>query len=511
MFGRQSDFKKILGKLERQTPEHTSVIGAKFIGKTVFLNAVVKHLESNSSTFTACIYWDISRYTPTDDADFFKKLAGNLSNLIDQIGDQYGEFFKAGTFETLKDVFDDLQENDKRILIVIDNLDKLLQIGQLSRTAWDNLRTLGELSSVCFVTGSRKRLRELIGSPEIQGSPFWNLFGDTPMTLTAFTDEDWAEILAPFGERQIKLEKGACTELENFTGGMPILASAFCINLWENLSDGANATNETVTEMVNGFVAGKQDILKEIWADCADSQGSIEDLANEKIDKSSIDPKELENLENNGIVLKKNGKVCRLMKEFLDYEKPQIKELERLFGSTENFDKNIKKVLQLRLSQVNVDETLLNFLRLAVENIYDPKVFCAQLRNLSKRALELIWKKDLPDGKIPDDWVNGWKQTDRKGNDPERHPPEGIIPAGGRQLYLLNLMTDARKAGESCVSRTTYLMLDYLYGVGDFGAHLDDNNLVEGKNYPVPDEFAYTVCLQAIEMCDLLSRDLSKS
>ena len=509
MLGRRGDLAKILTKLEREIPAHTSVVGAKYIGKTVFLHALAEHIRANESRFEICVYWDISRHTPVDDTDFFRSLANQLL-LTEVVGKEYEEYFAAGTFEALREVFEDLRDRDKRILIIIDNLDKLLQIGHLSKDAWDNLRTLGELSSVCFVTGSRKRLRELIGSPEIQGSPFWNLFTDL-LILGSLNDEDLSDFLASFGENHVTLEKGAISEIENYTNGIPILTSAFCLKLGEETSNGEVLNNFSITERAKGFVQEKLDMLKEIWNDCGEEQGIIEDLAFERINTANVPPRSLANLENNGIVSKKNGKVCRFIKEFLDYEQPQIKDLERLFGAEENFKKNLKKVLRLRWNQLqDVDETLLNYLRIAVENIDDPDVFCTQLRNLAKRAFQLIWKKDLPDGQIPPEWTLGWKQPDKKGNPPEYDPPEGAIPSGRRQLYPLNLMTDTRKVGSSHASRTSYFMLAYLYQIGDFGAHLDDHNIVDGKGYDVPEEFAYTVCLAAIELCFLLTDDLKK-
>ena len=95
---------------------------------------------------------------------------------------------------------------------------------------------------------------------------------------------------------------------------------------------------------------------------CAVSR-NLQDLAFKRVNKSSVHGRNLTNLENNGIVSKKNGKVCRLMREFLDYEQPQIKDLERLFRKEENYKKNLEKVLLLRLNQLQeVDETLLSFI-----------------------------------------------------------------------------------------------------------------------------------------------------
>jgi len=210
-------------------------------------------------------------------------------------------------------------------------------------------------------------------------------------------------------------------------------------------------------------------------------------------------------LKQRGFVREKGSelKACRTIEQYVKTYKPQATELPRLFSRAVDYNRNIKSVIKLRFGQLDqVDERLIEHIRFAIEKLDKPYLFVNEIRSLVNRAFTVIWASDLPDGRIPAEWTAGWRQLDRNGRPIERNPPEGIIPdEGGRQCYLLSLMTDSRRAGETRISRPTYFMLNYLQSIGDFGQHLGNSH--------VPDGFTYTVCLTAIEMCEQLSRDLS--
>jgi hypothetical protein len=53
-------------------------------------------------------------------------------------------------------VFDELDKDNKRLLIVLDGFDHVLAGTGLTRNLWDQLRSLGEKGSLRLVTGSRR-------------------------------------------------------------------------------------------------------------------------------------------------------------------------------------------------------------------------------------------------------------------------------------------------------------------------------------------------------------------
>lgn len=508
--GRAKDWAKLMRRLEKPVPDHVSVVGPRYIGKTVFLNAVATHFADTHDHFDACVYWNVGHDLPQDDANFYRAFGKHMAKSVSAVNGEIGAYLDSDDvdYEVIQDVFDMLAEEGKKVLIIIDSLDNLLLAGELTRNLWDSLRALAEMSSLRFLTGSQKRLREIIGSPEARTSPFWNLFADLTLALSAFDDEDdWKEMLAPFNERGIELHAGARTEHFNYSGGIPVLASALCKRLWGEVDDGVTVDDGDIRALADGFVDDKRQILDDLWNDCTEEEwGVVAELSTGRSMKAADMSRDcLLTLKQRGFVREKGSEIkpCRPVEQYVKTYKPHAAELPRLFGSIESYSKNIKSVLKLRVSQLqNIDKHLAEHLRFVIEKLDKPYLFVNEIRSLVNRAFNVIWDREIPDRRIPADWTAGWKQLDRDGNPAERNPPEGRVPdAGGRQCYLLGLMTDARKAGATRVSRPTYFMLDYLQSVGDFGQHLGNSH--------VPDGFSYTVCLTAIEMCDQLTKDLS--
>lgn len=505
LFARDKDVQKIYRRLEKTVPDNVSIIGAKSIGKTVFLNAVANRFKVENKHFAACVYWNASYDTPSNDQEFYSEFGRQISKSSDKYRDYLGENTDYGE---IKDFFEMLWEDKTRFLVIMDSLDSFLKEVDLSRDLWDRLRSLADDTGLRFVTGSRKRLREIVGSPEARVSPFWNIFGDSPQILAPFDADDWQQMLSPFQQRNINFENGAITEIKNFTGGIPVLASALCRRIWNETENNTLLGNDDITRMANGFVDDKLNLIEDIWNDCDESEkGVVSDITNGR----SLKTQEVSHpirlsLKHRGFITEdgSNLKICRTIENYVKNYNPQIGELRRILGREEDFKRNAIEILQLRLEQLQeVDEHLFTSLRFAIEKLNQPSLCIGEIRGLTNRAFTIIWENEMPDGKIPTDWTAGWRNFDSEGNRPENNPPEGNIPtAGGQKCYLLSLMTDSRKAGETKISRTTYFMIDYLQSVGDFGQHLTDEI--------VPYEFAYSVCLTAIEMCEQLTKDLSK-
>jgi hypothetical protein len=499
-------------RLEKPVPDHVSVVGPRYIGKTVLLSAVAEHFALHHEHFDGCVYWNIGHDTPQTDAEFYRafgKYASEAICVFDAIGKELDS--DGVDYETLSDAFAILDEESKKVLVIMDGFDHLKYNAELSKNLWDSLRGLAEGTSLRFLIGSQKPLREICATPEARTSPFWNLFADSTINLAAFDREnDWEQMLGPFSDRGIELQSGARTELFNVSGGIPVLASALCKRLWDKVDDGAVVSNGDVTSLVDDFVDRVRSTLDDLWEDCdAEEQGITADMAEGRsLRVGDVSRDTLLKLKQRGFVSQEKAdlRVCRSVAQYVTVYKPQATDLRRSFGSTEDFQKNIRGVLELRTSQLQgaqgVDDQLIEYVRSAVQKLEKPYLVVNEIRGLVNRAFAVIWDRELPDRRIPPDWTAGWKMEDREGNRPEFNPPEGRIPnSGGKQCSLLRLMADPRKAGQTRVSRSTSFMVDYLQSVGDFGQHLDEAEVPEG--------FTYTVCFTAIELCDQLARELA--
>jgi hypothetical protein len=243
-------------------------------------------------------------------------------------------------------------------------------------------------------------------------------------------------------------------------------------------------------------------LLQDLWDDCSeDERGSLAELAQgRELRVNDFPQQRLRTLIQRGFVKEKGGILvcsCRFMEHYAKEHGARSTELRRLFGDSKSFDTNINGLLELRFGQLGgVDETMCDYIRLAIQSLDKPHLVVGQMRGLANRALDLIWEKELPSRVIPEEWTRQWQ------HDGERNPPTGNVPSGrGQQCKLLQLMVDPRKGGSSRVSRSTYLLIDHLQSVGDFGQHQDGE--------PVPGGFCVAVCLAAIELCEQLAKELA--
>lgn len=511
MLGRSREWEKLYRRLNKPTPDHVSVIGPKYIGKTVLLDAIARHFATCQSSFDASLYWDMRHGAPQSDDEFYQTFARIAVKPVSMINAELGKALSGpdgASFDMIQIVFESLREEHKKILIVLDGLDNVLLASDLTKNLWDSLRDLGQLSSLRFLTGSQHRLRELCASPESKSSDFWNIFADSPLALGAFESEDLDQILAPFGKRNITFQPGAGTEIINWSGGTPVLFSALCKHLWDEVDYGHAVSNQDVNSLAEKLTDDLQDIIAELWNDCSEEErGDLASLASGQTIKSDQVPRtRLSALKQRGYVQEQGGALkftCRFVEHFAKDHGSKSTSLRRLFGTAHDYDNNIKGLLELRLGQLSgVDSDLLGYLQLAVDNIEKPSIVIGQIRGIVNRALNLIWDADVPNGLIPSAWSASWKGYDSEGNPPPKNPPEGAIPtSGSRQCFLLDLMTDSRKGGSTRVSRSVFHLIDFLQSVGDFGQHL------RGAN--VPPRFAVTTCIAAIDMCEQLTKELS--
>lgn len=118
-------------------------------------------------------------------------------------------------------------------------------------------------------------------------------------------------------------------------------------------------------------------------------------------------------------------------------------------------------------------------------------------RNIVNCAFNLIWDKELPDRKIPKEWFISWSNSNI--SRPREENIKGTDLAN--QCRILDLMTDTRVAGQTRVSRSSYLLINSLKSIGDFGQHLGTEKITTN--------FAVIACFTAIELCEKLEKELA--
>ncbi len=509
MLGRKPVFDKLLRHLTKATPDHVSVIGPKFIGKSVLLKHLAEYFTTANRHYIASIYWDLRHHTPCSDEDFKNRFADEIRDALRSVRPELAkelEHASDNMFEIIDIIFAELDKDNLKILIVMDDFDRILSGARLSRNLWDSMRDIAQHPSLRLVTGSQKRLRELCKTEDSKTSDFWNIFYDSPVQLGTFHTDEITDILKPFVERNITFEALAQEELYACSGGVPVLVCTVLSRIFDNMKDGLTVPGIIVRDVARGIPLDCHDLLSELWDDCPfELQNTLTDLIRGNIEQKQISPATILSLQNRGYIAVSDNMVshgCGIMKEFAQTKKLGIENLRLLFGDREVFENNIKNFLEIRLQQCACfDKELYGFVARAVTDVTPaPRICLSGIRGIADRALDLILKKEIPDGALPKDWVEGWKH---EGKTVYEEMQNYEIPRRRNgQCHLLRLMTGTlnSKPVAKYISKTTVLLVDFLQSVGDFGQHLEGN--------PVTVSFAASVCSAAIDLCESLGREL---
>ena len=503
MQGRKAIMRRIDGHLP---PDHVSLIGPAYYGKSVLLRHLYqtyrKGLRRTDGWLTTA-HIDLRRRIPSSDQEFILRFAQEVrkelmiahrSDLAERI-----EFEMDSVYEDIEDVFDDLEQEETRLLVVLDGFDYVLASTGLTRDLWDRLRALAQKNSLRLVTGSRQPLQALCKTEESQTSDFWAIFYE--IRVTAFERDDVEVFLQPLEDRG-GLDDSAREEITNWTGRVPVLLCELLRRLWAD-HPGSPLAKLAVDQAAEGMLAERQQLLDALWDDCDDELrlrlGTLSDGDLSATDKfrHELTERGLGHVEN-----KRLHSSCRLMERYAKAREPAISYLQRRLREPSGFETHVRSVLDLRLSQVSqgaVDGKLCDYVRWAIRDLAPtPEIALGWIRKIANRALHLIWAAELPpDGAVPSEWRQAGVVPDGRGEMPR---------SAGQQVGILRLISGSAHARRQCryVTKTTSLLVDHLHSVGNFGQHDSD--------YPevtVSFGFAASVVLSAISLIECLGHDLA--
>ena len=514
MLGRASLVRRIEGHLLKSTPDHVSVVGPKHYGKSVLLRHLADAYRAGSSGYLTTAHIDLRHDTPGSDDAFKRQFAAEIKAALRPNRAQLSEYIDlddAAVHESLDLVFTELEGENARMLVVLDGFDYALAGTELTRNLWDQLRSLAQKSSLRLVTGSRRPLRELCRTEESRTSDFWEIFYDTPVRVTALDDSDWDPFLQPFLDAGCTFDDSARKEIANWTGGVPLLVCALLRELWEKYRR-VRISKPEIDQAAEAVLNDRREVLADLWDDCdIELRADLGTLARGDIPLSDLSDRRRA-IEDRGFgrVSKKRLRgSCRLIQRYAEEQAPALADLTRLFGTAAGFETHVQTFLELRLKQAatpKTDQSLHDFVSRAIEDIgRNPELAINGIRGIADRALALIWKAELPhDRTLPKKWIDEWKRGG------EKSPPEdrGKLPSSsGAQCQILRLITGSAHISRQSryITKTTYLLVNHLKSVGDFGQHRGD--------YPettISVGFAATVVLAAISLIESLTTDLQR-
>jgi len=145
MLGRSSIMQRIWNDLTKTTPSNLSIVGPRFVGKTVIMNALAYRVAHKESPYAFVLHWHLGHISPVSDDDFITRLCDQLQQSLYQSKadtSEYRKYLEDHSFSNLSEVVDILDEEGSPILMLWDGFDKPLGQGKLTGHLWDQMRTL---------------------------------------------------------------------------------------------------------------------------------------------------------------------------------------------------------------------------------------------------------------------------------------------------------------------------------------------------------------------------------
>ena len=505
---------RIDNHLQKPSPDHVSVVGPAHYGKSVLLQHAVVSYWTGSSGYVTASYIDLRHGVPASDGEFMRRFAEEIKVALQAVRPQLAEWIGIegeAVHEVLGLVFDELHKEGARLLAVLDGFDYALAGTGLTRNLWDQLRALAQRTSLRLVTGSRQPLRELCRTEESRTSDFWEIFYDTPVRVAALDDADRDAFLQPLRDAGCEFDDPARKEVANWTGGVPVLVCALLQKLWEK-HRGARLSKPAIDCAAEALLEERRQLLDALWDDCdSELHADLGTLSNREIPLTELSDKRRRAVVEKGFGREAGNRLrssCRLMQRYAQEQAPAIADLTRLLGTAAGFETHIRSLLNLRLAQVcrgeAVDEPLLHYVSNAIRDLAPaPEDALTWVRSIANQALNIVWHAELPPDKtLPAEWRKEWDSSNVRVSYLD---DQGKLPrSSGAQCNILRLATGTESTTRctSYITKTTYLLLDHLQSVGNFGQHRADfREITVG--------FAATVVLSAISLVECLAHDLA--
>ena len=135
------------------------------------------------------------------------------------------------TLDTLREVVEELNNQGKRIIILMDEFDAITTNPNFDMQFFSFLRFLANNYKVAYVTSSISDLQQMCYDKEISDSPFFNIFSNLP--LRPFSRADAMELIKSPSEREgVPLEEYSDRILD-MSGLFPYFLQVACSHVFD--------------------------------------------------------------------------------------------------------------------------------------------------------------------------------------------------------------------------------------------------------------------------------------
>ncbi len=514
MLGRRELMDGLVRELSKESPSHRSIVGPRYIGKSVILRALAERMRGADSPYSAVVEWDLGHSTPKTDEGFLRGLCGKISDGLVAAGERdYGDYLRGiqeDFYSELANVLESMTRDGIKVLMIWDGFDKPLASGNFTRNLWDNLRELSLNEGLRLVVASRRKLHDLIRDESSVTSDFWNIFGNI-VHLGPMDDADVTAVVDSVPE--VSFSPGALSELKNWSGHNPPMLLSL-VNQAIARKTAGTIDNDDINRAAAEVDQGVTPLLKDLWSDCSiQAQDIFRELSDGKARKANkLYSEHLYELTSKGFAVREGEKVhasCRLLHHFVGKTESDAGIIGRIAGTREAYRANIRDILARRLNQFHrYDDRLFRLIERSLEDLPDyPDECLNSLTGIRDRVLELIWAAELGDDRrIPQEIIDYWsvdsKRMDERVLLQMRDAADWTISRSdsAAQLRILQLLTGSAQGFESratVANKDMYVLLNAIHGYRNRNQHADGEDIHLGV--------AVSALMTGIELAVLLA------
>lgn len=484
------------------------IIGPLDSGKSTLLKQIEKKIKETMEpegpeSFHGVKIWHLGHTDLKSDKEFIKELCSQIAGTLDKLDKDYGEIVRESRdhYDTLLEIFDLLEGDNKRILMLWDGFDRPLVENQLPVNLWNQMRTLASRNSLSIITATRKPLSELMQG-DTYTSPFWNIFRPEPIPINPFSDQERRAYCEEYPD--LTFAAHAKQKIAEWTGCSPRLFNMLLTKLGEG--ENPNITPALVDEVAMKMIETQTitGFLRQQWEACdEDTREAFREVihSNIPVREKSLTVDLLRKLKVRGFVKPQDGTIvknCGFLEEYLKREDP-FSGLQRLFDTEDKYKKQIPNLLELRRKHHAIpDSQLRNALSNCIQLLpEDPAACLSDTRNIVDIVLGLIFKEEFgEEQRIPEQYLEEWEEY---GKDIEEFRNRSVPGLGrGKKIRFFRFLTasdpDIQTKYAKFFSKNTHTLVQSAHNFSVLGQHPDEEHPVSFSTASA----AVSVCVELV-------------
>jgi len=273
--GRSSQARRLFRNISRSRPlpDSISLVGERRFGKT----SLLEYLRQSASGIPnlQVVDVDMSSLKPLDQNGFYAMLTQNLieENILPLDHPLL-------TYQSFRTTLARFEKTGQRLLLFIDEFDRVAQERRFDRSFFDNLRSAAMRFPLAFVIASVMPLAK-VAYEEVHGSPFFNFFQEERLEQLCPQEVDALISHPPCGEL------GVCEyakEVVALAGNHPYFLQLACGCAWDLREESGDTSSDapdiTMTRLRRSFTRKAHRQYDYIWHHCnIDEQRTLCNLA----------------------------------------------------------------------------------------------------------------------------------------------------------------------------------------------------------------------------------------